>query len=407
MSIYTEANAVKVELTQDEGRAVLLRDGKPFFVKGAGGSKYLDTLARSGGNALRTWHISSTESILDEADRLDLAVCAGIWLEHERHGFDYDDEVAVEKQFQKIKAHIDKVKGHPALLMWGVGNELEMDYTNLAVWDAAEQVLDYIKKVDPNHPVMLVTAFIEPGVVASIMARCPSIDILGVNAYGNLPAVENAVQESAWNKPYMITEWGVSGFWEVGKTNWGAEIEPTSTQKAVTRLDRYRHIAESKQCLGGFAFLWEQKQERTATWFNLFFEDGSEEEGVETMQYLWTGSYPEVRAPQIGPLNLNGWTAESSAVLARGTWANISYDLLSGEIVVLDSKWVLVLESEDKKSGGDFENTPDNIDFVMERNSLTSIEFQAPETVGNYRLFLYLRGPGNKTATANYPFAVR
>ena len=59
----------------------LLRDGQPYFLKGAGGWRPLDELARRGGNSVRTWTTDGLDKILDDAARNSLTVYAGIWLE--------------------------------------------------------------------------------------------------------------------------------------------------------------------------------------------------------------------------------------------------------------------------------------------------------------------------------------
>ena len=70
----------------------------------------------------------------------------------------------------------------------------------------------------------------------------------------------------------MVTEWGPLGFWEVGKTDWGAPIEQNSTEKARHYLGGYQNFilpALPRQALGSYVFLWGQKQERTPTWFSM------------------------------------------------------------------------------------------------------------------------------------------
>jgi hypothetical protein len=41
------------------------------------------------------------------------------------------------------------------------------------------------------------------------------------------------------DRPYVITEFGPFGWWQVEKTPWGAELEPTSTAKAITYRQSY------------------------------------------------------------------------------------------------------------------------------------------------------------------------
>ena len=52
-----------------------------------------------------------------------------------------------------------KIKDHPALLMWAVGNEVDLFYKNFRVWNAVEDISKMIKKHDSNHPIMTVTGY--------------------------------------------------------------------------------------------------------------------------------------------------------------------------------------------------------------------------------------------------------
>src|SRR4051795_8593028 len=80
--------AVKTEVVQADGKWQLLRDGKPYFIKGVGGDAPKAMLPEVGANSFRTWGADRLDAQLDEAQRLGLTVTVGIWLEHERHGFD-------------------------------------------------------------------------------------------------------------------------------------------------------------------------------------------------------------------------------------------------------------------------------------------------------------------------------
>ena len=109
----------------------LIRNGENYFVKGAGGYQYLNQLKDIGGNSIRTWGVDNAKQILDDAHKLGITVCLGLWVGHERHGFNYDDEYAVQGQLESFKKTINEFKDHPALLMWAVGNAVS--YTHLTL----------------------------------------------------------------------------------------------------------------------------------------------------------------------------------------------------------------------------------------------------------------------------------
>ncbi|MFN6037984.1 MAG: glycoside hydrolase family 2 TIM barrel-domain containing protein, partial [Bacteroidota bacterium] len=172
---------VKTEIKKINNKWQFIRDGKPYYVKGAGGSKYMDKIVACGGNSLRTWGAENAGEILDEAQKHGLSVMLGLWVQHERHGFDYDNQNKILKQFNDFKEIVLKYKDHPALLMWGVGNEVDLNYSNTKVWDAINDIAKMIHEVDPNHPTTTVTAGLDSMEVVLIKQKAPHIDIYGIN----------------------------------------------------------------------------------------------------------------------------------------------------------------------------------------------------------------------------------
>jgi hypothetical protein len=114
---------------------------------------------------------------------------------------------------------------------------MEGDGSDPNVWKAVEEIARMVKQVDPNHPTLTVIAELgAEGIKAKqVKALCPDIDILGINSYGGALSLPTRLKASGWTKPYMVTEFGPNGPWEVGKTSWGAPLEPTSTEKARER----------------------------------------------------------------------------------------------------------------------------------------------------------------------------
>ena len=410
LGVDLAAQPVRVELRRTAAGFELLRGGEPFFIRGAGGVEHLDRLAASGANSVRTWGSDQTAQVLAAAQRNGLTVCAGIWIEHERRGFNYDNPVAVAAQIAGHKRAVDQFKNHPSLLLWAVGNEVEAQSRNPKVWDTIEAVAAYIKQTDPSHPVMVVIAHATPAAVAQINARCPSVDILGCNSYAGLAVLAQHVRQSGWAGPYLVTEWGSDGNWEVPKTPWGAELEATSTEKAFQYALRYSLImTDYTHCLGSYAFYWGQKQETTPTWFNLYLEDGAETEGIEVLQFLWTGLPAKVAAPRVTPLLLNGQGGAAAVTVASRAPLRAEFALARGERDLIRVKWALQPESPHKGFGGDAEVRPADVALPKQPAGADpmKLEFTAPKQPGAYRLYVSVYGPGGKAATANIPFLVK
>ena len=88
----------KTEIIKTNNGFQLLRNGVPYYIKGAGGTEYLDILKSIGGNSIRTWSTGNAKKVLDEAYANGISVCLGLWVGHERHGFNYNDEYAIASQ---------------------------------------------------------------------------------------------------------------------------------------------------------------------------------------------------------------------------------------------------------------------------------------------------------------------
>jgi len=73
----------------------------------------------------------------------------------------------------------------------------------------------------------------------------------------------------------------------------------------------------------------------------------------------------------------------------------------------LKYEFQLMPESTDKKSGGDFEKTPEPISFTVVENLDDKLIIKGPLKSGPYRFFIYVRDSNKNVATANIPFYVK
>lgn len=401
------AQTSKVTLSEDQGSWKLMVDGSPYYIKGAGGSSHLEELKQIGGNTIRTWSVDNAQEILDAAQKNGLKVMMGLWVQHERHGFDYDNEARVKSQLETFRRSVKKFKDHPALLIWCVGNEYELNYTNPKVWGAVNDIARMIHQEDPNHPVATVTAGTNDEKLSFVMNELTEIDIYGINTYGDIGNVHKVLERGNYKGPYMITEWGPTGHWEILKTMWGTSVEQTSTEKAATYRERYEKYigAYPQQCIGSFAFLWGQKQEYTSTWYGLFTEDGKPTEAIDELQYSFTGSYPENRAPTIDSIHFAEKNQILDLVLDPGSKQTVQLFASDKNKDVLNYNWELYPESTDLKTGGDSEGKPPMISGRVKGRKTDKIVLRTPMTEGRYRLFVFI-DDGHKVAYMNIPFYV-
>ena len=405
LPVESPAAAVPVKVEKVASGYRLLRDGKPYFIKGVGGRSYLGVLKETGGNSIRTWGEDDLEPLLDRCQELGLTVTVGIWLGQARQGFKYSDERAVLGEIEKSRRFFRRYKDHPAVLMWGLGNEMEGNGDDPKVWKTVNEIARIARQEDPNHPTMTVVAELGGPKLEMYRTLCPDVDVLGINSYGGLGSLAERLTKARFDRPYVVTEFGPPGPWEVGQTPWKAAIEPNSTAKAeLYRANYAKAIAGNPGlCLGSYAFLWGHKQEATSTWFGLFLGSGERLGPVDVLTEAWTGKPPGNRSPRIARIDWGGEIREIEP--GSRQQAKVIADDPDGDPITV--RWEVRSESTDRREGGDREaEPPAHPESFVEAKGL-GFTFKAPTLSGPCRLFAFVTDGKGNAATANVPFFVK
>ena len=395
------ARADIVKVVKSGSGYQLVRDGKPYFIKGAGGDGDKAELKADGGNSWRTWGVGDdTQGKLDQAQKLGMTVTAGIWLGHTDNGFHWDDANAVADQKENARKAILQYRDAPALLIWALGNEMETggNEHNTLMWNAIEDMAKMAHTLDPNHPTMTVVAELGGDKIKQINALCPDIDIVGINSYGGGPSIGQRYVQAGGVKPYIVTEYGPPGTWESGKNAWGVVPELTSTEKA----DRYKAtyekgILNQPLCLGSYAFTWGYKQEATATWYGMLLPDGDKLAPVDTLTTIWSGHAPATLCPVISSLTVDG-----DAQAAPGDTVHVTLAASNPQPGPLSVKWVLQADPELYHTGGGHEDKPPLYPDAIVSGTLKSAVVTLPKP-GAYRLYAYVENAHGGGAVANVP----
>lgn len=393
----------------------LTRNGEPYFIKGACANSRLDELAAAGGNSVRTF--SPRRDVLDVAQAKGLTVMLGLNVGSPRHGFDYSDTDSVSEQLKELREQVRTFKNHPALLIWAIGNEPELSASKddrILVWKAINQIAEMIHAEDSEHPAITVLAGTGGGKLRELAIHCPALDAVGINTYAGATSLPATIAGQGWKRPWLLTEFGPRGHWEVGKTPWGMPIEDSSTLKAELYLKAYQRAVERQlTCLGSYVFLWGQKQEKTHTWYGMFLPEGNRLGPVDAMTMAWAGKWPTNRCPQISREAItaemqNGTGGPSRQIYPGGTRLRCTVAATDPDGDALAIRWELRPDVADNpSSGGDQEELVAPLEgAVVEATNLEAL-IQLPEQDGNFRVFVYALDPLGSAATANLPVQVK
>lgn len=406
------ASSSVVRIRTAAGRYWLELNGTNFFAKGAVGFDRYDLLRACGANSVRSW-----ASFLNAAQTNGLMVLTGLSFVSPRLGLDYADTNRVAAQLEQARATVRTYRGHPSVLMWAIGNEMEADTTaaqRVPVWKAVNEMAEMVHQEDPNHPVIAVIGGDYTKVLHEVAAQCPALDAVGLNSYADMVKLPEDVKREGWTKAYLVTEFGPRGHWQVARTAWGLPIEDSSSEKADFHITAYNHaVVNQPQCLGSYAFFWASKQEKTHTWYGLFLPDGSRTEAIDALTKVWTGQWPANRCPHVGAKTIQAIPKEGSApaapgIFAAGTELLCRFDVTDPESDPLTFTWDLRPDVSDNRStGGDPEPPSSPIPGAVTDADGPQATIRLPEKPGNYRIFAYAHDTHGSAATANVPLQVR
>jgi hypothetical protein len=404
----------KVHVVRDGDRFTLIRDQKPFVIKGVAGFTHLKELHDAGGNTIRTWDTTNLQNILDSAQHYNIAVMAGLPLYNSNHVNDYySDPLAMKNLQQKMEAVVDRYKDHPALLMWCLGNELDYFYEPQDdFFTAYNNLLKMIHQKDPHHPVT--TALLNFGKknIYHAQSKVPDLDLISINTYGRISSLKEDLDSFSWywDGPFVIGEWGINGYWECDSTAWGAPIEDTSTKKA----EQYKAIYETQmphdnpRYLGSMVFYWGFQHEKTPTWFSMFSDDGARSASIGSLTEIWNGPSSFQPGPPLEYMLIDQKGARDNLIYQPNTVhkAEMVLKQPAGELRL---RWEVLPEDWYKEQRDDSNKnkiSPPALDSVFSETDGLTATFRAPKTEGPYRVYCWIYDAYGNFASANTPFYV-
>jgi hypothetical protein len=318
-------------------------DGDPFFVEGVTFTinnrpedplrqrKALQEVKAIGANLIRTWGVGEeTQDLLDNAEKEGLKVLLGLWVEHGRNGAEGDgnlnyatDEKRKQHQQENLLRDVARYKDHPALFGWGLGNEVVLNIgaedQKVAYAKYLEEVVQEIKKTDPNHPIISVSAWTVS--VPYWEKYTPSLDGYGINSYGPAAsAIPNALKELGAIKPYLVTEFGPRGAWDSPKDEFGVPQMPTDVEKYEQISRGWGEWIEGNRaqgCAGGFVFNFGDDDAPTSIWLD-FYVKGRKRPAYWATREAFSGRNPEAPLENFEGLMVSPKTVQSGGGVSVG-----------------------------------------------------------------------------------------
>ncbi|MFJ6561521.1 discoidin domain-containing protein [Streptomyces sp. NPDC091412] len=291
----TQAHAAGsvVKVTGAKGNWQLTVDGKPYQIKGltwgpsaASADTYLPDLRSMGVNTIRTWGTdASSKPLFDSAAAHGIKVVAGFWLQPgggpgSGGCVDYvTDTTYKNNMLNEFTNWVRTYKDNAGVLMWDVGNESVLGLQNCYGGDQLERQRDAytsfvnevarrIHGIDPDHPVTSTDAW--AGAWAYFKRNAPDLDLYAVNSYNGVCDIRSAWQQGGYDKPYIVTESGPAGEWEVPNDANGVPAEPSDQAKAAGYTKAWNCVTgHNGVALGATLFHYGTEYDFGGIWFNL------------------------------------------------------------------------------------------------------------------------------------------
>ncbi|GAB1691043.1 discoidin domain-containing protein [Krasilnikovia sp. M28-CT-15] len=322
----TAPGAGTVKITGGQGDWKLQVNGTPYQIKGltygppqAAADGYMRDLHSMGVNTIRTWGVddAGTPTLLDRAAEQDIKVIVGHWL---NQGADYVHDTAyLNSARNEILNRVNALKNNPGVLMWDLGNEViltmqdhglsaaEVEARRVGYARFVDQLAQAIHAADPNHPVTSTDAY--TGAWRYYQQYSPGLDLLAVNSYGAIGNVYDDWVAGGYTKPYIVTEGGPAGEWEVANDSNGVPMEPTDLQKRDGYTDSWAAVnAHPGVALGATEFHYGVENDFGGVWFNTY-TGGWRRAGYHALKQAYTGEASPNTPPRITGLTVSNQTA--------------------------------------------------------------------------------------------------
>ncbi|GGS60377.1 discoidin domain-containing protein [Streptomyces pseudogriseolus] len=311
-----------VEVTGSQGNWQLTVGGQPYTVKGltwgpaiADAPTYLPDVKSMGVNTIRTWGTDGgTKPLLDSAAANGLKVVNGFWLQPgggpgSGGCANYVTDTAYKNtMLTEFTKWVEAYRNHPATLMWNVGNEsvlglqncysgAELEAQRNAYTGFVNDVAKKIHSIDPDHPVTSTDAW--TGAWPYYQRNAPDLDLYSMNSYGDICGVREDWEQGGYTKPYLITEGGPAGEWEVPDDANGVPDEPTDVQKAEGYTKAWNCVTGHRGvALGATLFHYGTEHDFGGIWFNLL-PDGLKRLSYYAVKRAYTGTAGNDNTPPV------------------------------------------------------------------------------------------------------------
>ncbi|WP_169746469.1 discoidin domain-containing protein [Demequina oxidasica] len=375
-------------------------NGDPYTVRGltwgpdfSTADHYMPTLAAMGANTTRTWGTGpDTATLLDSAANKGVRVIMGFWLVpgggpgsggcvSYQGASDYKTEVRAH-----ILDQVNAYKSHPGVLMWSVGNEsilgmgdcysgAELEAERNAYTTFVNDMAIEIHAIDADHPVSSTDAW--TGAWAYYKANSPDLDLLQLNSYGDVCNTAQVWEDGGYDRPYIITEGGADGEWEVPDDINGIPDEPTDIEKGAAYVDSWKCIMEHKdKGLGATFFHFGTEGDFGGVWFNVLPGD-NKRLGYYALAKTWGKNIDAMNTPpEMYSMEIPGSTS-----IEAGQKFTVKTDVVDPDGD--DINYVMFLNSKYINGAGGLAQ----VDF--NEISPGTFEATAPETLGVWKVYVF------------------
>jgi hypothetical protein len=391
---------------------------RTFQIKGVCGDRDLDRLARLGVNTVRGYTIEEPAVMrkkLDQVQRLGMKMIVSEWMPHhgenknkEGHLWDFDYNAKGDAMVAALVKKIEGIGDHPAILMWGLGNEVHLDEPYLRVVNRMSQE---IHKRYPHHLTSLTMINAKPENIQKIKEFAPDLDVLGVQCYSR-GAVRGGIKnaEAHWGKPFYLSEFNTNGPWNFKNTPWGSPLDEPVSRKVHDLKDCYNAIDESPLCIGSTIFVWgHYAVDDRPTYFSLLLHGNPKglKEGESFDQLLLTPQADVMTerftgkpitgnsAPVITKLEFDGGAGSKVAQPGESMTVRFAAEDANADPVQFVS-WILKAKAQ--------KTTP--LLGPLAQASDSHAVIKAPATPGDYLVMVYAKDQKGGASATVLPFQV-